>query len=143
MQAFAYRHLVPAENLKVAVRRGGAFRAPIRVLGANPLKIPAGGTASFQAVILLPLNNAIDKIQCELSEPPEGVTIKEVTAVADGTEIVLQCDAAKAKAGVRGNLIINISGERALAAAANRPQATRQRVPLGTLPAIPFEIIRQ
>jgi hypothetical protein len=59
----------------------------------------------------------------------------------EGTEIVLQCDAAKAKPGLRGNLIVNISAERVAQAAKGATQANRQRVSLGTLPAVPFEIV--
>jgi hypothetical protein len=141
MQAFAYRHLVPMQDLTVFVRRGGAFRAPIRIAGAAPLRIPAGGTAGFQALVALPPNNVLEKIQYELSEPPEGITIGAVNILPDGAEIVLQCDAAKAKPGLKGNLIINISGERMPPAVATKAPATRQRVPLGTLPAVSFEIV--
>jgi hypothetical protein len=44
MQAFAYRHLVPAQELKVAVwtRRVSGLAATI--LGKTPVHIPAGGT---------------------------------------------------------------------------------------------------
>ena len=134
MQAFAYRHLVPASDLKVAVRRGPMLRTPIKVSSQEPLEIPAGGTARFQVhVPTLPANFA-PRVQYELSEPPEGVELRNASPGRDGTEIVLQCDAAKAKPGLKGNLIVNISAERAA-------QANRQRVSLGTLPAVPFEIV--
>ena len=74
------------------------------------------------------------KVQYELSEPPEGIALRNASPGRDGTEIVLQCDAAKAKPGLKGNLIVNISAERVA-------QANRQRVSLGTLPAVPFEIV--
>lgn len=125
MQAFAYHHLVPASDLKVAVRRGAMLRAPIQVSSPDPLEIPAGGTARFQVHV----PTLLTKVQFELSDPPEGIELRQ-----DGTEIVLQCDAAKAKPGLKGNLIVNISAERAA-------QANRQRVSLGTLPAVPFEIV--
>jgi hypothetical protein len=132
MQAFAYRHLVPASDLKVAVRRGAMLRVPIKVIGEQPLEIPAGGTARFQVHV----PTLLTKVQFELSDPPEGIELRQ-----DGTGIVLQCDAAKAKPGLKGNLIVNISAERVAQAANGRPQANRQRVSLGTLPAVPFEIV--
>jgi hypothetical protein len=76
-----------------------------------------------------------------LSEPPEGIALRGASPVRDGTELVLQCDAAKAKPGLKGNLIVNISAERAAQAANAKQQANRQRVSLGTLPAVPFEIV--
>jgi hypothetical protein len=141
MQAFAYWHLVPASDLKVAVRRGAMLRVPITIAGAQPLEIPAGGTARFQVhVPPLPANFA-PKVQYELSEPPEGIALRGASPGKDGTEIVLQCDAAKAKPGLKGNLIVNISAER-VAPANGKAPANRQRVSLGTLPAVPFEIVR-
>ena len=141
MQAFAYWHLVPASDLKVAVRRGAMLRVPIKVSSPEPLEIPAGGTARFQVrVPPLPANFA-PKVQYELSEPPEGIALRNASPVRDGTELVLQCDAAKAKPGLKGNLIVNISAERVAQPANAKQQANRQRISLGTLPAIPFEIV--
>jgi hypothetical protein len=142
MQAFAYRHLVPASDLKVAVRRGAMLRVPIKVNSQEPLEIPAGGTARFQVHMPTLPGNLLTKVQYELSEPPEGVELRDASPGRDGTEIVLQCDAAKAKPGLKGNLIVNISAERVAQPANGRPQAARQRVSLGTLPAVPFEIVR-
>ena len=53
--------------------------------------------------------------------------------------MVLRTDAAKVKAGLRGNLIVAAYMERAANPDA-KSQAPR-RVALGTLPAIPFEIV--
>jgi hypothetical protein len=136
MQAFFYRHLVPAEDLKVAVRRATVFRSPVQVSATQPLKIPAGGEVRLQAQVPLLVNNQVEKVIYELSDPPPGVELREAAG-----EIVLRSDAAKAKPGQRGNLIIQIAGERK-PAGESRPQANRQRIPLGVLPAIPFEIVR-
>jgi hypothetical protein len=139
MQAFAYRHLVVADDLRVAVRRGAAFRAPARVIGANPLKMVAGSVSRIRVAVQLPPNSALEKFDYELSEPPEGITIREVVPAQDGVEIVLACDASKTKPGMKGNLIIELFGVRN-PPANGQGQATRQRVALGTLPAIPFEM---
>jgi hypothetical protein len=42
---------------------------------------------------------------------------------------------------LQGNLIIGISGERTPPAANGRPAGALQRISLGTLPAVPFEIV--
>jgi hypothetical protein len=141
MQAFFFRHLVPAIDLKVAVRRGVAFRTPVKTVVETPLRIPHGGEARLRVQVSLPPNSLIEKVQYELSEPPEGIEVKEVLPATDGAEIVIRCDAAKAKPGLRGNLIITIFGERTPPAANGRPAGNRQRVPLGTLPAVAFEIL--
>jgi hypothetical protein len=117
------------------------LRVPIKVTSPESLEIPAGGTARFQVRVPPLPANLMTKVQYELSEPPEGIELRNASPGRDGTEIVLQCDAAKAKPGLRGNLIVNISAERVAQAANAKQQANRQRVSLGTLPAVPFEIV--
>jgi hypothetical protein len=143
MQAFAYRHLVPEEDLKIAVRRGGAGRAPLRIAGDQTVKVATGEEVRIPVQVQLPPNNPFEKILLELSEPPDGITLREIPPIRELTEIVLQCDAAKAKAGLKGNLIINVFGERLPPAQPGKAAAARQRISLGTLPAIPFEIIKR
>jgi len=140
MQAFFYWHLVPESDLKVTLRRG-MFRTPVRVSSSQPVRISSGGTIRLRAQVPLPPNSPIQKVQFELSDPPAGIELKDSPPVQDGTEIVLQCDAAKLKPGLKGNLIINITGERTPPPNAKAQAAARQRVSLGTLPAIPFEIV--
>jgi hypothetical protein len=142
MQAFAYWHLVPASDLQVEIRRAAAFATPIKVTGDQPVKIPAGGAARFQVQVPIPRNSLIERVQYELSDPPVGIKLKDASTAQGATEIVLECDAAKAKPGLKGNLIISLTAERTAPAANGRPQAARQRVPLGTLPAVPFEIVK-
>jgi len=141
MQAFAYRHLVPAKDFKVTAIKRGATRAAIAILSELPVKIPIGGTT--QVRVTMPAARSFDKIQMELSEPPEGITVRDVSSDPKGTSLVLQSDAAKTKPGLRGNLIVDVFGERTPLAGAGKAKANRQRIPLGTLPAIPFEIIKQ
>ncbi|MBI5387386.1 MAG: PPC domain-containing protein [Verrucomicrobia bacterium] len=141
MQAFAYRHLVPAKELEVAVIGRWTGRSAVRILGATPLKIPAGGTARIG--VGMPANNFLGKLHLELSEPPEGITIKDVAPMGRGTEIVLQSDATKAKPGLTGNLIVYAFAGNAPDAGKAKAQPNRRRAPLGALPAIPFEIVRQ
>jgi hypothetical protein len=140
MQAFAYRHLIAADDLRVSVIARGATRVPAALLTAQPVTIPAGGSARIR--VATPAGyRAFEKIQLELSEAPDGITVKDLTLGFDGADFVIQTDGAKIKAGLRGNLIVNVSGERVPPANAQRPAtAARQRVTIGTLPAIPFEI---
>ncbi|MCX5643277.1 MAG: IPT/TIG domain-containing protein [Phycisphaerae bacterium] len=141
MQAFAYRHLVPAKDLKVTVLKRGAVRMSAAIVSELPVKIPLGGTARVR--VTTPPYRAFDKIQMELSEPPEGITVRDVSSDPKGTDIVLQSDAAKTKPALRGNLIVEVSGERTPPSGDGKPKVNRQRIPLGTLPAIPFEIVKQ
>jgi hypothetical protein len=137
MQAFYYRHLVPATEWMVAVTGRPRGKGGLTLLGKSSVKLAAGGTAALR--VKVPAGPVTDKIQYALNDPPEGVTIQKVSHGDDGTQIVLKADAAKAKKGAKGNLIIDAVLDRPADAKNGKP-ANRQRVPLGSLPAVPFEI---
>jgi hypothetical protein len=139
MQAFAYHHLVPAQNMLMAVTKRWAMRALVKTLGGQPVRIPAGATARIQ--VAMPVSRSFDKIQVELSEPPDGIAVEKVLPTEKGLEIVVRGDAAKVKPGLQGNLIASVSGERLPPENGKTPAPNRRRTPLGTLPAIPFEIV--
>jgi len=80
-------------------------------------------------------------IQLELNEPPEGIAIRSVSPGRDGIEIVLQGDAEKAKVALEGNLIVNAFLLRPPPAGDDKAKGGRRRIPLGTLPAIPFRLV--
>jgi hypothetical protein len=134
MQAFAYRHLVPARELKVSlIGRGGMFRVSQR----GPLRLRPGGTARLELAAQIP--RGLTKVRVEIADAPEGVTVQKATIVGEGIQVVLACDPAKAKPGLQGNLLLTAFAERA-----SQPGATKgkgpQRVSLPSIPAIPFEI---
>ncbi len=140
MQAFAYRHLVPAQELEVAVLKRQNPRSAMKILSGTPVRTPPGGSARIE--VGLPGPRIAERAQFELSNPPEGITIQNTSPTRDGVEIVLQTDAAKVKPGLKGNLIINGYVPRPVETNAAKPKGNNnQRMPLGALPAIPFEII--
>jgi hypothetical protein len=141
MQAFAYRHLVPAKELDVAVSGRFMNRMSLRILSAMPVRIPAGGTARVR--VGAPTRGFADRFRLELNEPPEGISLGKVSADDEGAAIELRSDAAKAKAGLKGNLIVNIlPGQAQASVAKKKKQGNQQRTVVGTLPAIPFEIVQ-
>jgi len=131
-QAFAYRHLVLAQELKVAVWGRAAPRAPAKILSATPVKIPAGGTARIEVSVSVP--PMAGKIGFALDDAPDGIVLKEFTAKT----LVIEADAAKIKPGLTGNLIVEAFIQRS---ETDVPE-NKRRVPLGALPAIPFEIVK-
>lgn len=140
MQAFAYRHLVPAQEMGVFMPARGGGRGAIRILIATPVKIPVGRTA--KVLIGAPQNTPFGNLQLELSDPPEGISLKGVTPIGQGSEMVLQCDAAKVKPGLKGNLIVNVFlAAKNPSTAPARPAMNPRRMSLGMAPAIPFEIV--
>ena len=142
MQAFAYHHLVPTDDLRLFVSGRGGTRVPMRVLGSQPLKLPAGGSIKVRAS-LPPLYQALENVRFELSGPPDGITLRDVSVRGTDATFVLQADASKVTIGLRGNLIVLVSGERLQPAnAQNQTPAARRRVPAGALPAMGFEVTK-
>ncbi len=138
MQAFIYRHLVPANELCVEVTRGFG-RGGVKILSAMPLKIPAGGTAVLR--IDAPGRVFANQLQLELSDAPEGISLGKVTPAREGTELTLHADAEKAKLGAKGNLIVKAFANRP--SAPGKAKAQGKKFAVATLPAIPFEIIQR
>jgi len=140
MQAFAYRHLVPSQDLEVSCLDRPQLRFALKILDPTPVKIPAGGTAEVR--VRTPARASPDIFQFELNGPPDGISIANVAQGDAETKIVLHSDAARIKPGATGNLIVNIIAKRQRDAPAGaKAQGNQRRVALGTLPAIPFEIV--
>ena len=141
MQAFAYHHLVPSQELDLSCLDRPQFKLPLKILDPTPVKIPAGGTAPVR--LRLPPRFADDNFQLELNDPPDGISIANVSRSDAETKIVLRSDAAKIKSGASGNLIVTVIAARQRPAqSGGKPQPNQQRrVALGSLPAIPFQIV--
>ncbi len=134
MQAFLYRHLVPAK-LFLAYVSGRS--QPFRLISKAPVRIAPGTTITLQ--LSAPVARNVAKIQFELTDGPAGLSIVSSTVGAgDTVTLVLTCDTAKAKSGAKGNLLLTAFGERANAAAKAK---SAQRTSLGTVPAIAYEIL--
>ncbi len=138
MQAFGYRHLVPVNELKAVVTGRFATNTSVALLSSLPVRIPRGGSATIQ--LGLPARSAFRSVHLELDEPPAGVTIAKELTNARGTEIHFAADKKETPLGLKGNLIVKAFVIRKEEA----DQKTRARgrpIPLGILPAIPFEIV--
>jgi hypothetical protein len=137
MQAFFYRHLVPAQEWMVRVTPAPRGRVPWRIALDKPLKLPAGGSAPVR--LLIPVKGIPEALKLVLNEPPEGIEIEGVSEARDGLSITLRADAGKVKPGMKGNLIVDAFIDRG--GAVPKKAAAVKRFQIGTLPAIPFEIV--
>jgi hypothetical protein len=136
-QAFAYRHLVPAQEFVVAVSERPS-RAAMKVLSGLPVRIPLGGTTRVE--VSTPTDSSLGKIEFELSGAPDGIAMGEVKLSAGKAEIELHSDAEKVTTGQKGNLIVNAFTTRTPEKQTGKPPGNARRVSIGPLPAIPFEI---
>jgi hypothetical protein len=133
VQAFAYHHLVPANHLLVTVSSGARARFPARLMHTQSIKIRPGGTALVRFAI--PGGGTSDKLQLILNEPPVGISLKSTTFTSDGAILQLHADAEKVKPGLKTNLIVEVYP-------ASGKTGKPSRFPLGTLPAVPVEVVR-
>ncbi len=144
MQAFEYRHLVPSQELDVAVTgRASNKSAPVKILGDMPVKIPAGGTVSLKIAAVSKDKVFGKKMHLELAEAPEGIVIKKVSPSDDGMEILLESDAAKVTPGQKGNLLVGAFPPKPAKAPKSPKSASRKGGPTTMLPAIPYEIVQK
>ena len=143
MQAFAYRHLAPSQELMLAVTGGRQGAARVELTGETPVRIPLGGTA--QVRIKTPKNPKVQDVQLALSEPPKGVTLQDVTASADEVAFTLKAEGDTIKPGYADNLIVEAFVEPPVQLQSDKPakqKQQKQRNSLGLLPAIPFVVVQ-
>ncbi len=144
MQAFLWRHLVPAGEFVVAVMGKGG-RERVALLGKTPVRVPLGGSVTVR--MRTPMLPVTEGIQLELSEAPAGVGIADVKFMPRRVEFMLTAAEGAVAAGFADNLIVSAFLDRAPdtakggKAAANR--AGSKRVLVGVLPAIPIKIVKK
>ncbi|MBM3498592.1 MAG: hypothetical protein FJX74_07950 [Armatimonadetes bacterium] len=138
MQAFIYRHLVPAQQFLAQVSRPPRFLPTVALASPGPVVIPAGGTAEVRlTTAALPI---LADIEVELLDPPAGISVRQVSPVPGGLALVLQADGQRVPAGYANNLVVEAFTQVERKDKDGKPTGRKFRAPLGALPAIPFEI---
>jgi len=143
MQAFAYRHLVPAQQLLAIVNFMPGMPpgiAQMELISSRPIRIPLGGTQ--EAIFKAPppgLASLFQNVKLELHSAPEGVSLKEQAFTPAGVKVALSADKAKLKPGWQDNLIFEAFGQGEI----KRPngKTMKWQRSLGFLPAVPMEIV--
>ncbi|MCP4377811.1 MAG: hypothetical protein GY794_16745 [bacterium] len=140
MQAFLYRHLVTTKSWMIVVSPKARWKPLFKPVDRGVIKLSPGKTTTvrFTGYRI----KAKFKIRLELDDPPDGVTIGKIKPSTDksgGIEFVLTVDPSKARAGTKGNLIVKASTIRSWKRK-NGTQSPPRVIPMGVLPAIPFEI---
>jgi hypothetical protein len=140
MQAFAYRHLVPAQValINVLARGGRPGGAPWLESGASS-RIVTGGIGRVS--LGLPPVRGDGKLVFELSEPPEGITLSGSRVSNGAVDLTFAAEAGRPVVGREGNLIVQVFLERPAPDDKEKKANAPRRIPLGVLPAIPFQII--
>lgn len=136
MQAFAYHHLVPAQDFIVNVSGESRNRPALRYAEAGPIKLQAGELTKIR--VLAPGRpNANTRFQFVLNDPPTGITLRKSTIQSDGIMIELYVDPDKVTPTYMNNLIIDVYPDNAGPGGGTRSG----RTPVTTLPALPIEVV--
>jgi hypothetical protein len=131
MQAFLWRHLLPAREWLVCVAPGLGKRTPLALEAETPLRIAAGGSSEIR--IKVPRWILDRQPQPELSEAPPGLTVSTARPAADGIAFDIRADTSL-KPGYETNLIVE------LYATAAQGSKERNRSLVSGLPAMPIVI---
>jgi hypothetical protein len=138
MQAFAYWHLVPAQELRLTILNAKRRIIPAELTSTEKVLLSAGGT--IQVAYRVPPRVGLTDIKLQLDEPPNGITLKDVVNERGSLTLLLAADSKLVKPGLRDNLIIEAFSE--VERKDGKNTGTKQRVSLGILPAIPIQIIK-
>ena len=139
MQAFLYRHLVPAKEFIVLVQKAGWRAAPVEIVSDSPVHIPAGGSAEVR--IKARRGSALKEMKLELNEPPEGLTLGNVSVVANGLAFQLKAEKDVVQSGFADNLIVEAFREYRPKQKDGKLSNQKRRYSMGVFPAIPIKIV--
>jgi hypothetical protein len=135
MQAFAYRHIVPEQEW-IALVTGGPNRRLILTPALQRVSLSPGKQNIVRYNVA---GGGLPGSLILKASEPDGVAIQKVDIDKNGIGFILTADPLKVKPGLAGNIIIEAFMTVKTDPKNGKPASTRQ-VPLGTLPAMPFEV---
>jgi hypothetical protein len=139
MQAFLYRHLVPSQQLMVAIKKNMGRMPAFTLASPGPVRIPVGGTT--EVFFKLPIRRLIPDIELELNESPDGITLQDANSVPGGLKFKLKAGDGM-HVGFTDNVIVEAFRKVTPQQKAGAPAAQQQRFSMGVLPAIQIEIVK-
>jgi hypothetical protein len=132
MQAFLYRHLVPAQTLAGTVR-GKVLSGRVRLSTQESIPLYPGGTPEVE--VLCPKNALPPEVRIQLSAPPEGISLEGYERTPRGFRFRLGMEGTALPPGYEDNLIVEAI------TMVNTKTKGGKEVLLGVLPAIPIRVV--
>ena len=146
MQAFLYRHLLPAEDMQATVRNTKWGAPRMAVEGGVPVALRAEGTTEVK--LRTPPRTWVQNVEVVLDSPPKGIAVGKTRTDRDGYAFEIVVDPATVEKGCAGNLIAQWFAEVKPKPAPAKDKkgeetvaAKPRRISLGFLPAIPYEVV--
>jgi hypothetical protein len=136
MQAFLWRHLVPAAQWLAQITP----RAPVLRIASPEVARLALAQPFTVKIELSPQGPAYESLTAELVNPPPGLALTATRQRGRTLELTLTAESLPPASQRAGNLIFSVSGTRANrgAKADAKPGPAKPR-PLGLAPALPYE----
>jgi hypothetical protein len=140
MQAFLWLQIVPAEQWAVILSGKPIKPPPFEFLPTDRLRLKLGETTRLNARLTANWP-AAPELRVELNDPPQGITVEQVSPEAPGLVVLLATDAETVESRLKGNLVFEAFREYTPAATESNPSPQPRRTSLGYLPAVPFEVV--
>lgn len=141
MQAFDYRHLVPVENLTVAVLDNKPRWPVMELADRGPLIISPGGTV--QVCVNVPPRLRFVRPEVMLKDPPKGFSAGAATFASGMLTFEIKADANDVRPGFSDNLIVEVAAQMPVGPLNEQGTRANRRVSLGFLPAIPVTTVQK
>jgi hypothetical protein len=143
MQAFLYRHLVPSQQLLIAVQKTKHSIPRLELTADGPVYITAGNSA--QVEFKTARSNFFNGIELKLDHAREGLTMHDVDVKSGILSFTLKADDHLKKTGFKGNVIIEAfrKSKPKKKGPKNKAANKKSRYSIGYLPAVPIEIVKQ
>ena len=113
----------------------------MELASSGPVRVPAGGSAQVRIRTLK--RPRLRDIQLEIREPPEGMTLQDITVEPDGLAFMVKADGNTLQVGFADNLIVEAFIDMADRQESDKTPKQQRRISLGVLPAIPYEIVQR
>ena len=144
MQAFLYRHLVPSQQLLLAVAKKKMPPLDFKFIGTEPVRIAAETPVKVQYQIAK--HKIFQDIKLELDQPPQGLSMHDLKIASGNLSFDLKADKDLRSTGFVGNVIVEMFREFKPKDNKNNDKKTagkKRIVSIGYLPAIPIDIAKQ
>jgi hypothetical protein len=141
MQAFLYRHLVPAKEMAVLVYKYGGQLAGLKLAGDGPVKIIPGKSTPIK--FTAPGKRKFTIVELDIYHGPAGLTVEKIENAEGTLQFSLKADKETLDNTFTGNVIIEAISEYTPKQKKGKPKPKKRKSSQGVLPAIPIEFVKQ
>lgn len=148
MQAFLWRHLVPAQEMSVLVLGSRASLPKITLIQKKPARLARSGRAVVKFAVAGRVDLRVKDYEFVIVDPPAGISVGQVRVSNDGFSLELRASREVKREKLVDNLLIEVLRKASAPKKKTRKRskgkkgktAPRGASPVGLLPAIPYYV---